>query len=49
MNSQELDAADSDEDGLPDGWEVLYGLDATVPAVASGADIYFSGNNIISI
>ena len=40
--------ADSDEDGLPDGWEVLYGLDATVPAVATGADVYFAGNNIIS-
>ena len=42
------DIADSDGDGLPDGWEVLYGLDATVPAVANGADIYFAGNNIIS-
>ena len=42
------DIADSDGDGLPDGWEVLYGLNATVPAVANGSDIYFAGNNIIS-
>ena len=42
------DIADSDGDGLPGRMEVLYGLDATVPAVANGADIYFAGNNIIS-
>ena len=40
--------ADSDADGLPDGWEILYGLEATIPAFITGTDIQFVGNNIIS-
>ncbi|MBT5380602.1 MAG: S8 family serine peptidase, partial [Opitutae bacterium] len=42
------DISDTDGDGLPDGWEILYGLPATIPAAAIGSDIYFDANNIIS-
>jgi hypothetical protein len=42
------DGYDTDLDGMDDGWEVTYGLNANMPSHITGTDITISGNVISS-
>ena len=42
------DGYDTDLDGMDDGWEVTYALNANLPSHIEGTDIQITGNTVSS-